>query len=1158
MKKVRGTVAFLLVFVLSFSVIPQNVLAAKKKVKLSKKSVTVTVGKTVKVKLKNNKKKVKWTVTSGKKNVKLSKKKKTSVTIHGKKVGKAKVQAKVGKKKFVCKVTVKKAGTNQNADKNNGKKTAKPTVKPTEKPVLPSTPTPKPTEKPVLPSSPTPLPTKVPEQTMLPPDETPGPTVEPVRNNQGLYAENEELIISSIAFEKEVDYYLSYNNIYVCDGEANSLKDIVPDVTKCEFTVYCYGKKAEVKSVSDVEWNEKTSKGKGSYTFSITAALDGKEYTKTAKMMLGLSRDETIDQEFDNGFTLLTLQADNREYELERGLAKDPNGDSSHFSYYYFKDKDVNTEDIKNAGTKKITGVYEDEKITLNIENISASTDSVMFRPSSYTRGKQFLNFSHVGIYVKVENYFVIDAFTSTKGAVKYRDYMVGENQGFIYDETIEDGKSLKDIFTDLSINLKIYRTIYRNVYCVDNSIRNVVWHDEPYYEGKEDKGYYTFDLVITVDGKEIKQSYVLVEQQRKYTVSGKLETEDGQPIANAEVSLDKWNGEFWEQNDVIKTDEKGNFTTKQSKGEYQIQLGKSFTVEGDMQHDEKLPVYKMSGTVKRTGAQTMDIPNIWISATENSDVLYGSDLDDDNHYYRYLTKGNYIIYVGSYEFDRFEVTGSEERDITLDCARIFGKCSNTYLYKNVNNDDYSTYISGTSGWYEVYLKPGTYQVIDGDTVIDTVDVALGDTRKDYIEHSCKGNLLDVSGLTVPEEMRETGSYTIFVERNGEQYKSFFVPMDGEENAFDYELDLLDGEYEFFYADTSIAKVTINGSDVVKDLTLPLKYVKIKLFDAENHVIPLSEQNYVKETKGSGNEYYLTEGPVGYSAHAMLPLGSYVFGGENKNIQDMQNATFTVTKEDDVVSVNTQLYRVSGYCKLNGVNASDDARITFFDKDSSSTCAVNEMEDGKYSVYVSAGEYIVKISNSEGILASEKITVTDASVEKNFDIEVGKLTGKLSWENGSSFTDFDTNMWQIGLRMEEPYYSGRVAGLGKDGSFEVKDILFGTYDVMVYSEYSNAYVNVGTITIDSKTKSRDFVISGYAVHVKMVDSDGNPMKGEQFSFVNTEDETDTKYFCTNTEGEAYLIVSKPGTYKAMLRKESYGTVTVTDKNVSAILRKSEP
>ena len=124
MRKMRRKLAVLLVFVLAFTMLPQNVLAAKKKVKLSKKSVTVTVGKTVKIKLKNNKKKVKWTVVSGKKNVKLSKKEKSGVTIKGKKAGKAKVQAKVGKKKFVCKVTVKK----QTSDKNSGKKTAKPTI----------------------------------------------------------------------------------------------------------------------------------------------------------------------------------------------------------------------------------------------------------------------------------------------------------------------------------------------------------------------------------------------------------------------------------------------------------------------------------------------------------------------------------------------------------------------------------------------------------------------------------------------------------------------------------------------------------------------------------------------------------------------------------------------------------------------------------------------------------------------------------------------------------------------------------------------------------------------------------------------------------------------------------------------------------------------
>ena len=138
--------------------VPQSALAAKKQVKLNKKSVSVAVGKTVKVKLKNNKKKVKWTVVSGKKNVALSKKGKTGVTIKGKRVGKAKVQAKIGKKKYVCTVTVtnknkaqttvaKKTAapgntTGTTAGKNTGSTAAKPTATPTPTPTPTSTPTP--------------------------------------------------------------------------------------------------------------------------------------------------------------------------------------------------------------------------------------------------------------------------------------------------------------------------------------------------------------------------------------------------------------------------------------------------------------------------------------------------------------------------------------------------------------------------------------------------------------------------------------------------------------------------------------------------------------------------------------------------------------------------------------------------------------------------------------------------------------------------------------------------------------------------------------------------------------------------------------------------------------------------------------------------------
>ena len=123
MKKSKKSLVLLLIFALALSLFPQSAFAAKKKVKLDKKSVTVNVAKTVKIKLQNNKKKVKWTVTSGKKNLKLSKKKKTEVTIKGKKAGKAKVQAKVGKKKYVCKVTVKNTKkVNKIANKNNSTK----------------------------------------------------------------------------------------------------------------------------------------------------------------------------------------------------------------------------------------------------------------------------------------------------------------------------------------------------------------------------------------------------------------------------------------------------------------------------------------------------------------------------------------------------------------------------------------------------------------------------------------------------------------------------------------------------------------------------------------------------------------------------------------------------------------------------------------------------------------------------------------------------------------------------------------------------------------------------------------------------------------------------------------------------------------------------
>lgn len=89
--------------------LPSSPAAAKKKApKLSASKISIKVGQKKTIKVKNTSKKATWSVKKGKKVVTLSKKKKKSVVVKGQKAGKATIQAKIGKKKLTCKVTVSK------------------------------------------------------------------------------------------------------------------------------------------------------------------------------------------------------------------------------------------------------------------------------------------------------------------------------------------------------------------------------------------------------------------------------------------------------------------------------------------------------------------------------------------------------------------------------------------------------------------------------------------------------------------------------------------------------------------------------------------------------------------------------------------------------------------------------------------------------------------------------------------------------------------------------------------------------------------------------------------------------------------------------------------------------------------------------------------
>ncbi len=173
MKSMKKTLAAVLCAAMVVTLVPSGSADAAKKPKLKKKT-SVTVGKTVKIKVKNAKKSSKFTwKTSNKKVAKITKKvakgKKASATVKGIKEGKANITAtykKGGKKiKLKCKVTVK-ADTSVQPVVNptapvvsqNPNQTTPPVIQDTAQPN--PTATNRPTRRPT--ASPTPKPTATP------------------------------------------------------------------------------------------------------------------------------------------------------------------------------------------------------------------------------------------------------------------------------------------------------------------------------------------------------------------------------------------------------------------------------------------------------------------------------------------------------------------------------------------------------------------------------------------------------------------------------------------------------------------------------------------------------------------------------------------------------------------------------------------------------------------------------------------------------------------------------------------------------------------------------------------------------------------------------------------------------------------------------------
>lgn len=129
MKNMKKQLSIVMTFVFLVTGITFNVVDGQAAVKINKKSISIKVGKTYKLKVKGTKKKVKWS-SSNKKVATVSSK----GVVKGKKAGKATITAKVGKKKYKCKVTVTAVKKNTPST-NNTSTTPQSTPVPTPIPV---------------------------------------------------------------------------------------------------------------------------------------------------------------------------------------------------------------------------------------------------------------------------------------------------------------------------------------------------------------------------------------------------------------------------------------------------------------------------------------------------------------------------------------------------------------------------------------------------------------------------------------------------------------------------------------------------------------------------------------------------------------------------------------------------------------------------------------------------------------------------------------------------------------------------------------------------------------------------------------------------------------------------------------------------------------
>lgn len=213
-------------------------------------------------------------------------------------------------------------------------------------------------------------------------------------------------------------------------------------------------------------------------------------------------------------------------------------------------------------------------------------------------------------------------------------------------------------------------------------------------------------------------------------------------------------------------------------------------------------------------------------------------------------------------------------------------------------------------------------------------------------------------------------------------------------------------------------------------------------------------------------------------------------------------------------------YTVSGVLKMEDGTPIPNIYL-YVRKEGTEYSVVYTNDKGEYSFQASKGTYCFK--------AGESFTVDDDPLKKDITLPVCAMYSESS----------------LCLYLDG-FASGDItADLKADGSFSFSYVPYGTYTMKLDDK------DIGTVTINSADKQHN----GYQIAVVVKEANGEFARDK---WIHVEKDEKKEYdYVDNDKGLALVIVDEPGTYEVCSydngNRICYGTVTVTDKNVSCAL-----